>query len=69
MKKMMTAMDAESTGDVDVTVGGLNEVQVFRTDDFSRVATIPAGTLSHGLWPSSDGSREYVGSRTRTSSW
>lgn len=44
-----------------VTVGGLDQVQVFRTDDFSRVATIPVGTLPHGLWPSSDGSRIYVG--------
>ncbi len=34
------------------TVGGLNEVQVFRTDDFSRVATIPVGRLPHGVWPS-----------------
>src|SRR5262249_23019384 len=44
-----------------VTVGGLDQVQVFRTDDFSKVATIPVGTLPHGLWPSGDGSRMYVG--------
>lgn len=44
-----------------VTVGGLNEVKVFRTDDFSRVATIPVGKLPHGIWPSGDGSRIYVG--------
>src|SRR5229473_150335 len=44
-----------------VTVGGLNEVQVFRTDDFSLVATIPVGKLPHGVWPSGDGSRVYVG--------
>ena len=44
-----------------VTVGGLNEVQVFRTDDFSRVATIPVGKLPHGIWPSGDGLRVYVG--------
>ena len=44
-----------------VTVGGLNEVQVFRQDDFSKVATIPVGKLPHGLWPSGDGSRMYVG--------
>ena len=37
------------------------EVQVFRTDDFSRVATIPVGKLPHGLWPAGDGSRMYVG--------
>jgi YVTN family beta-propeller protein len=44
-----------------VTVGGLNEVKVFRTDDFSLVATIPVGKLPHGVWPSGDGSRIYVG--------
>src|SRR5260221_813271 len=35
-----------------VTVGALNEVQVFRTDDFSKISTIPAGKLPHGVWPS-----------------
>jgi YVTN family beta-propeller protein len=44
-----------------VTVGGRNEIQVFREDDFSRVATIPVGNLPHGIWPSGDGSRMYVG--------
>ncbi|MHC2018154.1 YncE family protein [Methylobacterium sp. CM6247] len=44
-----------------VTVGGLNEVKVFRTDDFSQIATIPTGSLPHGLWPSGDGSRVYAG--------
>lgn len=44
-----------------VTVGGLNEVKVFRTDDFTQVATIPTGTLPHGIWPSGDGTRVYVG--------
>jgi YVTN family beta-propeller protein len=44
-----------------VTIGGLNEVQVFRTDDFSKVATIAVGKLPHGIWPSGDGSRGYVG--------
>ncbi|MGZ5875210.1 MAG: YncE family protein, partial [Bradyrhizobium sp.] len=44
-----------------VTVGGLNEVKVFRSDDFSQVATIPVGKLPHGVWPSGDGSRVYVG--------
>lgn len=44
-----------------VTIGGLNEVKVFRTDDFSQVATIPVGNLPHGIWPSGDGSRVYVG--------
>jgi YVTN family beta-propeller protein len=44
-----------------VTVGGLNEVQVFRTNDFAKVATIAVGKLPHGMWPSGDGSRMYVG--------
>ncbi|WP_458098316.1 YncE family protein [Roseomonas sp. WA12] len=44
-----------------VTIGGLNEVKVFRTDDFSQVATIPVGKLPHGIWPAGDGSRVYVG--------
>src|ERR1700686_1287505 len=44
-----------------VTIGGLNEVKVFRTDDFSKVATIPVGKLPHGVWPYGDGSRVYVG--------
>jgi len=44
-----------------VTIGGLNEVQVFRTDNFTKVATIPVGKLPHGVWPSGDGSRVYVG--------
>jgi len=44
-----------------VTVGGLNEVKVFRTRDFAHVATIPVGDLPHGLWPSGDGTRIYVG--------
>src|SRR5262249_14444288 len=44
-----------------VTVGGLNQVLVFRTDTFDKVATIATGDLPHGLWPSDDGSRVYVG--------
>ncbi len=44
-----------------VTVGGLNQVKVFRTTDFAQVATVPVGTLPHGVWPSGDGSRIYVG--------
>ncbi|WP_395065837.1 YncE family protein [Paraburkholderia silvatlantica] len=44
-----------------VTIGGLNEVKVFRTDDYTQVATIPVGSLPHGVWPSGDGSRVYVG--------
>jgi YVTN family beta-propeller protein len=44
-----------------VTVGGRNEIQVYRTNDFSKVATIPVGKLPHGIWPSGDGTRVYVG--------
>jgi YVTN family beta-propeller protein len=44
-----------------VTVGGLNEVKVFRTDNFEQVATIQVGNLPHGIWPSGDGTRVYVG--------
>jgi YVTN family beta-propeller protein len=44
-----------------ITVGGLNEIQVYRTDDFSKVATIQVGKLPHGIWPSGDGTRVYVG--------
>ena len=44
-----------------VTVGGLNQVKVFRTEDFSQVAAIGVGTLPHGLWPSGDGTRMLVG--------
>ena len=44
-----------------VTVGGLNEVKVFRTDNFQQVATVQVGNLPHGVWPSGDGTRIYVG--------
>src|SRR5437870_13872781 len=44
-----------------VTIGGVNEVQVYRTNDFSKVVTIPVGKLPHGIWPSGDGTRVYVG--------
>ena len=44
-----------------VTIGGLNQVKAFRTDNFEQVATIPVGDLPHGIWPSGDGTRVYVG--------
>jgi len=45
-----------------VTVGGENAVKVYTTDRDPRlVATIPVGALPHGIWPSDDGSRMYVG--------
>ena len=44
-----------------VTVGGLSVVKVFKVADGSLVATIPVGKLPHGVWPSGDGKRVYVG--------
>ncbi|HEX8533503.1 MAG TPA: YncE family protein [Allosphingosinicella sp.] len=44
-----------------VTGGTENAVKVYRTDNFAQVATIPVGSLPHGLWPSGDGTRIYVG--------
>ena len=44
-----------------VTIGGLNEVKVFKTDTFEQMAVIPTGALPHGIWPSGDGTRMYVG--------
>jgi hypothetical protein len=45
-----------------VTVGGENSVKVFtRADPPKLVATIPTGALPHGIWPSDDGSRVFVG--------
>lgn len=44
-----------------VTVGTENVVKVFRTDTFIQVTSIAVGALPHGLWPSGDGSRVYVG--------
>ncbi|HEY0759132.1 MAG TPA: YncE family protein [Acidisarcina sp.] len=44
-----------------VTIGGANEVKVFRRGPAPElVATIPVGSLPHGIWPSGDGSRVYV---------
>ena len=45
-----------------VTIGGANEVKVFRRGGATPqlVATIPVGSLPHGIWPSGDGSRVYV---------
>jgi YVTN family beta-propeller protein len=44
-----------------VTIGGENRVDVFDTADFARVASIPVGATPHGVWPSGDGARVYVG--------
>jgi YVTN family beta-propeller protein len=44
------------------TIGGANEVKVFRRESAAPqlIATIPVGNLPHGIWPSGDGSRVYV---------
>jgi YVTN family beta-propeller protein len=44
-----------------VTVGALNQVKVYRTDTFAPIATIEVGSLPHGIWPSGDGRRMFVG--------
>jgi len=47
-----------------VTVGGRNEVLVYRRSPGSSpkwVATIKTGDLPHGIWGSGDGTRVYVG--------
>ena len=47
-----------------VTVGGTNEVKVFRRGAAPNlVATIPVGNLPHGIWPSGDGTRIYIALR------
>jgi YVTN family beta-propeller protein len=44
-----------------VTIGGADEVKVFRRGAKPElVATIPVGSLPHGIWGSGDGSRIYV---------
>lgn len=44
-----------------ITIGGANQVKVFRRGATPElVATIPVGSLPHGIWPSGDGSRVYV---------
>lgn len=45
-----------------VTVGGLNQVKVYRRDNTPElVTTIPVGELPHGLWAAGDGTRMYIG--------
>ena len=44
-----------------VTIGGTNEVKVFRRGAAPElIANIPVGSLPHGIWQSGDGSRVYV---------
>jgi YVTN family beta-propeller protein len=45
-----------------VTVGGLNQVKVYRRGlQPELIATIPTGDLPHGIWHSGDDTRVYVG--------
>src|SRR6185437_3091010 len=45
-----------------LTIGGTNEVKAYRRGAKPElVATIPVGDLPHGIWPSGDGTRVYVG--------
>ncbi len=45
-----------------VSVGGENVVKVYSTGAAAELLnTIPVGALPHGVWPSDDGSRIYVG--------
>ena len=44
-----------------VTIGGMNEVKVFRRGVKPELAaSIPVGNLPHGIWPSGDGTKIYV---------
>ena len=44
-----------------ISIGGTNQVLVFRRGVKPELAaTIPVGSLPHGIWPSGDGSRVYV---------
>lgn len=45
-----------------VTLGGENAVKVYTTEPTPKLlTTIPVGALPHGIWPSDDGTRMYVG--------
>jgi YVTN family beta-propeller protein len=45
-----------------LTIGGENVIKVYRRGEHPElVATIPTGDLPHGIWPSGDGTRVYVG--------
>jgi YVTN family beta-propeller protein len=59
----VTCVDNENGKFAYVTVGGENSVKVFRRGENPElVATIDnVGDLPHGVWPSADGTRVYVG--------
>ena len=45
-----------------ITIGGLNEVKVYRRGTQPElIATIPTGDLPHGIWHSGNNERVYVG--------
>ncbi len=45
-----------------ITIGGQNAVKVYTRDAMPKlVTTIALGDVPHGIWPSGDGSRVYVG--------
>lgn len=45
-----------------VAIGGENAVKVYATDGEAKLLdTIATGALPHGVWPSDDGTRMYVG--------
>jgi len=57
----VTTLDTKLGKVAYVTVGGENVVKVFsREPGFKQLATIPVGSLPHGLWASGDASRVYL---------
>ena len=58
----VTAVDLPTGKFAYVTVGGEDVVKVYsRSPGFAQLATIPVGANPHGIWPSGDASRVYVG--------
>jgi YVTN family beta-propeller protein len=58
----VTAVDLPTGKFAYVTVGGEDVVKVYsREPGFVQLATIPVGANPHGIWPSGDASRLYVG--------
>jgi YVTN family beta-propeller protein len=58
----VTAVDLPTGKFAYVTVGGEDVVKVYsREPGFAQLATIPVGANPHGIWPSGDASRVYVG--------
>ena len=57
-----TRAGGASAGDLAyVSVCGENAVKVFRRADQALVTTIAVGACPHGVWPSGDGTKVYVG--------